>query len=40
MNEDEYIVPLHQQRHMYEWCLRKIGNLSIEDAKKGAIDFY
>ena len=38
--EAEYQVLLVQQGHMYEWCLKNIGNLSEKDARKEAKEFY
>jgi hypothetical protein len=38
MEEKEYLQQLKQQRHMYEWCLKHIGdypeNKAVEDADR------
>ncbi|MEW8027632.1 MAG: hypothetical protein AB2806_07815 [Candidatus Thiodiazotropha sp.] len=38
--EEEYVVLLKEQRHMYEWCLKKIGGLSDSEANYEAESIY
>jgi len=40
MTEEEYLSSLNEQRHMYEWCMKNVGGLSIIEVKLEADKLY
>jgi hypothetical protein len=38
--EDDYLVYLEHERHMYAWCLAQYGSRALSDAEREACDVY